>query len=194
MSTRATYQIRASRAPTATFYIHHDGYPEGAAAYFDAMLATFSARESGGYAEAFLRGNLRAELTTNHDEHGDTEYRYTLTIPADSAPPQLAIDTRKRAGWARETVPLLDFVNRHALDVARENPAFEPWHWVRMHDYSGLSPARVSDLRAQIARDRDMLALWATHGHDIGANGDAKRENIQRLSVLIDDLAASATC
>lgn len=37
MSTRATYEFKPSPngyGPPVAFYIHYDGYPEGAAAYF----------------------------------------------------------------------------------------------------------------------------------------------------------------
>lgn len=68
MGTRATYKIEGH-----FFYIHWDGYLEGAATYFLNMLSTQS---KGGYAEAFLRGNDQASFTESHDAHGDTEYRY----------------------------------------------------------------------------------------------------------------------
>jgi len=78
MSTRATYLL-----PTAyhsdqmvCFYIHHDGYPEGAAAYFYKMHCCNNTR--GGIAGRFFRANLNAEFTKDHAEHGDTEFRYTI--------------------------------------------------------------------------------------------------------------------
>lgn len=72
MSTRATYKIDG-----VCFYIHYDGYMDGAAVYFWNM---HRARDKGrgGYAEAFLRGNDLAEFTESHAAHGDTEYRYDL--------------------------------------------------------------------------------------------------------------------
>jgi hypothetical protein len=72
MATRATYQINHS-----CFYIHWDGYPEGAATYFWKMYKTMQT-SAGGYAEAFLRANEGAEFTAGHERHGDTEWRYTL--------------------------------------------------------------------------------------------------------------------
>jgi hypothetical protein len=82
MSTRATYQFTGARSPglnhsipTITIYIHHDGYPEGAAKYF--WNAHHAARGSLNV-ERFLFGNDRAEITESHEAHGDTEYRYTL--------------------------------------------------------------------------------------------------------------------
>lgn len=83
MSTRATYQFTGERTPglnhstpTVTLYIHHDGYPEGAACYFWNMHHATS-RDRAPLV-CFLRANECAELTESHEAHGDTEYRYTL--------------------------------------------------------------------------------------------------------------------
>ena len=83
MSTRATYNINGT-----SFYIHYDGYQEGAAHYFVNMINAFHKpvneenqiyrTANGGYAEAFLRGNNVASFTSSHEEHTDTEFRYTL--------------------------------------------------------------------------------------------------------------------
>lgn len=72
MSTRATYKIEGQ-----VFYIHYDGYPEGAARYFFNLADCDNLR--GGFAERFIRSNDLAEFTASHDAHGDTEFRYTLT-------------------------------------------------------------------------------------------------------------------
>jgi hypothetical protein len=74
MSTRATYKIDG-----VCFYIHYDGYREGAAVYFWNMHHAKDKNPRGGNAEAFLRGNELSEFTKNHTVHGDTEYRYDLT-------------------------------------------------------------------------------------------------------------------
>ncbi len=78
MSTRATYQIDFT-----TFYIHHDGYPEGAAKYFSNALAHRVLAEdrapNATLADDFIRANNRAELTPGHDVHADTEYQYTVS-------------------------------------------------------------------------------------------------------------------
>ena len=74
MSTRATYEIRDGKN-NHTFYIHHDGYPAGAAVYFQRMLKANGA----SLAERFIRGNDKAEFTVGHEAHGDTEWKYTLT-------------------------------------------------------------------------------------------------------------------
>ncbi len=78
MGTRATYQISSGifDKQTVCFYIHWDGYPQGAAQYFWNMHSIKSNR--GGYAGKFVRGNEYAEFTPSHNTHGDTEYRYSL--------------------------------------------------------------------------------------------------------------------
>jgi uncharacterized protein YdaT len=80
MSTRATYRIFQDGA-SATYYIHHDGYPEGAAQYFKAAGEWVDAR-SNQFIDAFLRANDRAEHTESHEVHGDTEYRYDVIADA----------------------------------------------------------------------------------------------------------------
>lgn len=79
MSTRATYSFLKKaddHKPSVTFYVHYDGYPEGAAQYLAA--ACMFENERGSLAENFLRANDRAEFTGSHETHGDTEYRYTV--------------------------------------------------------------------------------------------------------------------
>jgi hypothetical protein len=80
MSTRATYQIQIDPDfdGDVTFYIHHDGYPEGAAAYFYAMHTQSLESVHGSFPEKFVRANGQAEFTRSHESHGDTDYRYDL--------------------------------------------------------------------------------------------------------------------
>ncbi len=78
MSTRATYLISAGdwTDQKICFYIHHDGYPEGAAHYFLNMHQFKN--ERGGYAGKFFRANENAEFSDAHEDHGNNEYCYTL--------------------------------------------------------------------------------------------------------------------
>jgi hypothetical protein len=79
MSTRATYSFKNSLeewTPETCIYIHYDGYPEGAASYFWAMLHLENLR--GDQATRFIRANDLAEITLSHEAHGDTEYRYSV--------------------------------------------------------------------------------------------------------------------
>ena len=74
MATRATYEVENMK-----FYIHHDGYPEGAANYF---VKAYETKKSYDHAIpldfAFSLANKKAEHIKSHDDHGDTEYRYTV--------------------------------------------------------------------------------------------------------------------
>lgn len=77
MSTRATYLFAAgSYIPAVCYYIHHDGYLEGAAEYF--LRAVVHANHCGGLPAMFIRANDRAEFTASHEVHSDTEFRYTV--------------------------------------------------------------------------------------------------------------------
>lgn len=77
MSTRATYTFSntALAGEDVTVYIHHDGYPMGAAEYF--RKAMNEKLDSGKpFLESFITANRGAMITRNHEAHGDTEYRY----------------------------------------------------------------------------------------------------------------------
>ena len=79
MSTRATYPFtnNSMAAEDICVYIHHDGYPTGAAEYF--RKALFIAKtDRRPILEAFIAANTGAQITRSHQTHGDTEYRYTI--------------------------------------------------------------------------------------------------------------------
>ena len=98
MSTRATYLFTSRSHVPVSIYIHYDGYPSGAAAYF--WAAHHCANHRGGFAGQFVRANELAEFTSGHDSHGDTEYRYTLDVDAG----HLTAWARAH-GWARDEAP-----------------------------------------------------------------------------------------
>lgn len=80
MSTRATYTIKQSRHGeiyTQNFYIHYDGYPEGAAVYFYNMIAAQN-QGRGGLLFAFIRGNELVEMTNDPKAHADREFHYEI--------------------------------------------------------------------------------------------------------------------
>lgn len=104
MSTRATYQFKGEYQPTITVYLHHDGYPEGAAGYLRDAMRT----DGRSLAARFVRAQVRAEFAAGHDGHDDTDYRWT--IDGDT----LTGRHRTRTGWeVVYTGPLLTFVNDH---------------------------------------------------------------------------------
>lgn len=121
MSTRATYEFTANtiaHVPGMTFYIHHDGYPEGAAHYFRAALTYTNWR--GGLPGQFVRANDNAEFTGHGmDVHGDTEFHWKVT---PGPIPHLHGYHRTPGGsWQTCYVgPLLDFVNKHTATTQHE--------------------------------------------------------------------------
>lgn len=78
MSTRATYTITKRCGQQHHFYIHYDGYPEGAREYLKADLTCENQR--GGLPCAFIRANDVAELTSHWNAHGDTEFHYNFEV------------------------------------------------------------------------------------------------------------------
>ena len=83
MSTPATYEFRATNRSlsdvTVCFYIHHDGYPKGAAQYFYAMHDPQSPDNCQDYASQFFRVNKGAEFTKDRDMHINTAYHYIFS-------------------------------------------------------------------------------------------------------------------
>ena len=73
MSTPATYSfIGEAPAPAVTtLYVHLDGYAQGAANYFRAMLRA----GEGVSAVAFIRVNTQSSLVSGHDVWSNTKYR-----------------------------------------------------------------------------------------------------------------------
>lgn len=117
MSTRATYKINDE-----TFYIHHDGYPAGGAAYLSRMLKLDPIADD--LALAFGLSNDRAEYTAGHHAHGDTEYRYSVTKYPRSI--HLVVYARDMQFYPADSWelhfsgPLNDFIAKH-----QESPLFE---------------------------------------------------------------------
>lgn len=115
MSTRATYQFKNNgwSGLDTTVYIHHDGYPEGAAHYFKAAC---DSERSG--VEGFIAANERAEITQSHEIHGDTEYRYTFNKGKLSA--------TKRIDFTDEWVEfyngtVYDFIAKYISEIPAPN-------------------------------------------------------------------------
>lgn len=93
MSTRATYRIKEIHPcgdVSQYFYIHYDGYPEGAAVYFTELLANFDGLKEpsliGQHCLSWRQGKAiiafgmlaLAEFTSDARDHGDTEFHYDL--------------------------------------------------------------------------------------------------------------------
>ncbi len=112
MSTRATYEFNNPHMRGKyTVYIHHDGYPSGAASYFYSMALL----DKGGLVERFIRANEGASLTTGHDGHSDTEYQYTVNgcnLTANIS------GRRVKDGMYFFSGPLWEFINEHGKTIS----------------------------------------------------------------------------
>lgn len=85
MSTRAIYEFYETERKIISVYIHHDGYPDGAAMHLNRVL-----KESEWYFKdsdyiydfitRFVKEN-DGELTSGYDAHGDIEYIYKIDLP-----------------------------------------------------------------------------------------------------------------
>ena len=184
MSTRATYKIGHQ-----TFYIHHDGYQEGAAMYFYNMVAEshrniyagtehekYNRSPSGGYECHFLRANSGAEFTENHQAHGDTEFRYTLDID------KMELTVSSRVGWSapswiKETFKLVDFINKyHDEKIRVVNSRYG--HLPIYHTTKSLSD--------EIKQKESLLNTWKEkQGDNLHANTLDLIKEVQELKMAL---------
>ena len=165
MSTRATYKITDKSNREMTFYIHHDGYKEGAAHYFYNMIETrtgtgegYKTNSKGGNIEAFLRANYNAEITESHNAHGDTEYRYTLN--ADNTLEVSEVSWEDGRVFNSETFNLIDFINKYHDEKVMEIEGEYGYQQIHTQD----------TLKALIKKEKDLLDIWTKNGGTNSAN------------------------
>lgn len=92
MATRATYTfIGFPGVPECHLYLHHDGYPTGAAWRF--AQAWRDAPEPASFLAAFLVTQPRAEPIETPEQAADAEYRYRVEL-LPGLEPQLQVQ-----GW-----------------------------------------------------------------------------------------------
>ena len=75
------------------YYLHHDGYPSGAAWRFAAALRQGGA--ASAFLAAFLSSQPQAEALARVEQAADAEYRYRLQLLA-SADPQVQVQCWRR--------------------------------------------------------------------------------------------------
>ncbi|KJU85376.1 hypothetical protein MBAV_002425 [Candidatus Magnetobacterium bavaricum] len=171
MSTRATYQFTSNEKtnePTVTFYVHFDGYPEGAAEYFQAMLG----QKHGGLATKFMHAVDEAELTLSHEAHGDTEYRYTITGDDHLT----ALEKIDRDTW---TVffegTLAEFIKQYGIDP-QPTPTSSPglWRVPTVHELQSLvnfKEALMSDwLNSQGFTNVQSTFYWSSTSYAVNTS------------------------
>lgn len=180
MSTRATYLFKGGEyRPAVCVYIHHDGYPAGAAYY---LLNAFKA--GGMSAEGMIRGNDRAEITESHDAHGDTEYRYTIdgnNVKVEERHTLIEFGSYPQ-GWRTAFAgDWVDFINQHiSKDWA---PDFKPLRRVKIEYTSEVHSPET--LKAKLDADLTLCGLWATNGNGKGANWDNLCKRITTMRGLL---------
>jgi hypothetical protein len=123
MATRATYTFKSDFGDKH-IYIHWDGYPEGAAQYFQKMMELREERRQslsdlrGGLTEQFIRANRGAEFTSHWEDHGDTEWHYEVGKEPHSAITLKVIkfsydDSGERMGQRCFEGPLTEFIGKY---------------------------------------------------------------------------------
>ena len=116
LATRAVYTFTSfPGCPQRHLYLHHDGYPTGAALRFAAALR--ETPEPGFFLVAFLSSQPRAEPIQCPDQAADAEYRYRVQL-VPGADPQLQVQCWRRlpgsSSWNPRCgpMPLAAFIQR----------------------------------------------------------------------------------
>lgn len=166
MSTRATYLLSTLdwNDQNICFYVHHDGYPKGAAYYF--LLMHQYKNERSGYAGRFFRAVTNAEFTEEHKAHADTEYRYTLN--KDGVLTVLARRCWEKNIWAQiYQGTWYDFVNQQLKELTKE----EKLYLFKMSEHSNYaSVMTITEAKAYIKSRLD----YAAYAHKQGWIGNAE--------------------
>lgn len=116
MATRAVYTfIGFPRAPESHLYLHHDGYPTGAAWRFAEALR--ETPEPASFLASFLNTQPRAEPIQSLEWAADAEYRYRVQL-IPCADPHLQVQCWRRipgiVSWNPRCgpMPLAAFIQR----------------------------------------------------------------------------------
>lgn len=114
MSTRANYVFYNDRTKIGNIYIHHDGYPEGAADYFHKAMI-----QDGGHVtlDGFYRANIdNAECSI--ENHGDIEYLYKINTKTQTI-------TMYHNGVIKESgISIPEFINKY-FEVFSNNKVYK---------------------------------------------------------------------
>jgi hypothetical protein len=116
LATRAVYSFLGfPSVPECHLYLHHDGYPTGAAWRFSTALR--QRPEPEAFAAAFLASQPGAEPLVAPEQAADAEYRYKVQL-LDGSPAPLQVQAWRRlpggAAWHPRCGPmtLKQFIGR----------------------------------------------------------------------------------
>lgn len=116
MSTRANYVFYDGRTKIGNIYIHHDGYPEGAATYFHKAMIQDGGRVT---LDGFYKANDKhAEWSL--ENHGDIEYLYKINVKTQKITMYYG-DTIKES---RISIP--EFINKY-FEVFSDNDLYKKY-------------------------------------------------------------------
>jgi hypothetical protein len=116
LATRAVYSFTGFPGDLERhLYLHHDGYPTGAAWRF--MAALRGAADASSFLASFLRTQHQAEPLASPEQAGDAEYRYRVQLHPASDPPLRVQCWRRIPGggsWISRCgpMPLATFIQR----------------------------------------------------------------------------------
>jgi len=116
LATRAVYSFTGFPGDLERhLYLHHDGYPTGAAWRFAA--AQREASEASGFLAAFLSTQAKAEPLASPEQAADAEYRYRVQL-LTGIDPHLQVQCWRRVpgrgSWIPRCgpMPLAAFIQR----------------------------------------------------------------------------------
>lgn len=119
MSTRANYVFYNGRAKIGNIYIHHDGYPEGAATYFHKAMIQDGGRVT---LNGFYKANAdKAEWAI--ENHGDIEYLYKINTKTQTITMyhEGIISMPKESG-----IKIPEFINKY-FEVFSDNKVYRKY-------------------------------------------------------------------
>ena len=116
MSTRANYVFYDGRTKIGNIYIHHDGYPEGAATSFHKAMIQEGGRMT---LDGFYRANAdKAEWSI--ENHGDIDYLYKINTKTQTI-------TMYHKGVIEESRVLIpEFINKY-FEVFSDNEVYKKY-------------------------------------------------------------------
>lgn len=181
MSTRATYEINGK-----CFYIHHDGYLEGAADYFyNALLFIKDKYRSSDFEADFFRANKNAEFTTSHEDHGDTEFQYTVTGNNLEVKSRIWESKGSKRKWKSAfNGKLIDFVNTFCHEIKEDSSL--KFKEIKLYTYGNPSIHNKVSIKPILDEKLELKSIWEKNGHANGANYEILVKEIEAIKSEFD--------